>query len=209
MKGQAFQAERQRQRRGGMTFRAQSRRRGNRSRCAWKWWKVAVKLRKCRHIQGWQVTAEPRASDICPSWSLRAGKGAGWNRSLWAPMISHQGEQRAGPKFTDPGKVLECSLCSASCGYRPSTPTASAAPPGGPELQMCRVIESFLHTTACTFPLGTLPLACASCHEMCVLKCICANECIESVHVHLKYAKGYLCLCVHTHKQNICLRCLC
>ena len=90
-------------------------------------------------------------------------------------MISHQGEQWAGPKLTGPGDVLERSLCSASCGYRPSTPTASAACPGGPELQMCGVIESFLHTTARTAPLGTPPLACASCHEMCVLKCICAN----------------------------------
>lgn len=61
---------------------------------------------------------------------------------------------------------------------------------------MCMVIESFLHTTAHTAPQGP-PLACASCHEMCVLKCICVG--IQHVHVPaVKCAKGHVCMCLYT-----------
>lgn len=56
-----------------------------------------------------------------------------------------------------------------------AAPAASTALPGGSELQMCVVIESFLHTAAHTAPLGTPPLACASCQEMYMLECICAS----------------------------------
>lgn len=60
---------------------------------------------------------------------------------------------------------------------------------------MCMVIESFLHTTAHTAPLGTPPLACASC-QMCVFKCIWP-------------ALEYVCVCVYLHwcvqEKDICM----
>lgn len=70
---------------------------------------------------------------------------------------------------------------------------------------MCMEIESFLHTTAHTAPLGTPPLACASCQEMCVLECICGSPCVRvcvCVYLHLSVQKGVpMYVSVHTRLQ--------
>lgn len=85
------------------------------------------------------------------------------------PQISHHAEQQAHSKLPGHDDALECSLCSANCRYSPPTPAASTARPGGPELQMCMVIESFLHTAAHTAPLGTRHLPVQT-----VRRCVCS-----------------------------------
>lgn len=87
----------------------------------------------------------------------------------WNPTLSCQTERRAGPKLPGPGDVLERRICSADCRYSPPTSAAGIARPRGSELQMCMVIESFLHTTAHTAPLGTRHLPVQA-----VRRCVCA-----------------------------------
>lgn len=84
-------------------------------------------------------------------------------------------------------------------GTAPPTPAASTARPGGPELQMCMVIESFLHTAAHTAPLGTRHLPVQA-----VRRCVCSMRLGQHSGVcmclYISVQRGYISMWVCTHR---------
>lgn len=115
------------------------------------------------------------------------------------PQVSHHAEQQGHPKLLGHDDVLECSLCSADCRYSPPSPAAGPAHPRGPELQMCMAIESFLHTTAHTAPLGTRHLPVQAVRR-CVYSVRLGQHSSVCVYLYLSVQTGYISMCLCTHR---------